>query len=193
MLSNLYLPNTKQHKVTLDSKLKILVCSFWGAVMNKCWMISESENNLKLAVEICKNCPSKHLPKGISPVSMQDFFSFHSGISSLIRGGDFCSYFNTLGSRSPQIQATHPRSHCRRFLLDYPKFPTGYPQVFKGENALPAASALLGKTAHLGLFIRSMLLIKDWGKRGRETTKNTTQKSCRAKRKEEKETSFEDV
>lgn len=38
------------------------------------------------------------------------------------------------GSRFPQIQATHPWSHCRRrVLLGYPRFPTGYPHVFKGE------------------------------------------------------------
>lgn len=128
-----------------------------------------------------------HLCKHNSSGPLQDFFSFHSGISSLARGEALCSYFKARDALCLQIPTNS--SHTSLEPLQE-ESSAGLSQIshwvsssFQGRNAPPAASALLGKTAHLGLFMRSVLLIKVWRKDGRELTKITMQKSCRAKRK----------
>lgn len=77
----------------------------------------------------------------------------------------------------------HPWSHCRRrVLLGYPRLPTAYPQVFKGEMHCLQLQLCLEKLPILGLFIRSVLLIKDTGKRGRNNAKELQSRENRGKR-----------
>lgn len=203
MIINIFtFQNTEQQEATLNSSLKIRVCSseeLWLTTLNDfcVWKSMPQISSWHLyelhlpKISLKAFHPCKHNPSGYNA----GLFQFPLGHLLLSQGRSFLQLFQCQGCSRLHIPVNS--SHTSLESLQG-ESSAGLSQIshclsssFQGRNALHLQLQLcLEKLPILGLFIRSVLLIKDTGKRGR---KSTMQKSCRAERTEEKETSFQDV
>lgn len=161
-------------------------------------MISVSEIILQSAAEICQNCPPQNLTKGISPVQTQPLSSY-AGLFQfplrhllLSQGRSFCSDFNARDA--PGLQIPTNSSHTSLESLQE-ESSAGLSQIshwvsssFQGRNALPAASALLGRAAHF-----YEVRVTDHRPRKRWERNHRNHNARKLQSTEGKETSFQDV